>query len=67
MTESSRATVHPNLNVDEAAEALRVSPRTVRKLIATRALRCLHIGRRVLVSSEALIAFVRTLEEAEPK
>lgn len=58
---------HPNLNVNEVADALRVSPRTVRKLIAVHALKCLHIGRRVLVSSEALHAFIRDREAAEPE
>ena len=58
---------HPNLNVDEVAAALRVSPRMVRKLLATRALRCHHIGKRILVSSGALHSFIREREAAEPE
>ncbi len=51
-----------NLSVDEAAAALGVSPRMVRSLIAKRTLKSNHIGRRVLVSVEALAAFVRDRE-----
>jgi excisionase family DNA binding protein len=51
-----------NLSVDDAASALGVSPRTVRKLIARRELRAHHIGRRVLLSVDALYAFVRARE-----
>lgn len=38
-----------NLSVHEAAAALSVSPRTVRKLIAQSALPVVRIGRRVLI------------------
>ena len=54
-----------NFNVNEVAEALRVSPRMVRTLIARRELRSLRIGRRVLVSVEALAAFVRDRQADE--
>lgn len=49
-------------NVAEAADALRVSPRTVRTLIASHELRAHRIGRRVLVSADALSAFVKARE-----
>lgn len=51
-----------NYNVAEAGAALRVSPRMVRQLIARGDLRAHRIGRRVLVSVEALTSFVRARE-----
>jgi excisionase family DNA binding protein len=60
--EGSDTTLHLNLNVDEAAAALRVSPRMVRNLIANGELKAHRIGRRVLVSTNALVAFVRDRE-----
>jgi excisionase family DNA binding protein len=53
----------PLVSVDEVAAQLGVSPRTVRSLIATGDLKVLRIGRRVLVSRETLLAFVREREE----
>ncbi len=54
-------------SVDEAANALRVSPRMVRMLITRRELRSFRIGRRVLVSVEALAVFVRDRQAEEAK
>lgn len=62
MGSSNTPTLRLNLNVDEAAAALRVSPRMVRNLIARRKVKAHRIGRRVLVSVEALAAFVRDRE-----
>ena len=51
-----------NLSVDEAAAALGVSPRTTRTLIKQKVLRAHRIGRRVLVSTEALVSFIKARE-----
>ncbi len=56
-----------NRSVVEAAEALRISPRFVRSLISAGDLRAHRIGRRVLVSNEALAAFISEREAAEPR
>jgi excisionase family DNA binding protein len=53
-------------NVNEAALILRISPRTVRQLIARRELACFRVGRRVLVSGIALKTFVRARESTSP-
>jgi excisionase family DNA binding protein len=50
------------LNIDEVAVALRVSPRTIRELVAHGHLKSFRIGRRVLVSVEACAAFVHQRE-----
>jgi len=50
------------VNIRETASALRVSPRTVRNLVARGDLKVLRIGRRVLVRIETLSAFVRDRE-----
>lgn len=64
---SAAASTRLNLNVAEAAAELRVSSRTVRNLMARGELQQHHIGRRVLVSREALAAFIRKREDAEEK
>jgi excisionase family DNA binding protein len=63
VTNSSQVALQINVSVDEAAVALGVSPRMVRTLIAHRKLRFLRIGRRVLISVEALHAFVTAREQ----
>lgn len=62
MTMPPTSGIRWNLNVDEVAAALRVSPRTVRTLIASHQLRAHRIGRRVLVSNEALVSFIKARE-----
>lgn len=51
--------------VDESARFLRVSPRMVRGLLGKEQLRSFHVGRRVLVSRKALVAFIREREAGE--
>ena len=46
----------PLLTVDDVAEHLRVSPRTVRRMIKSEALEAIWIGRAVRVTREALEA-----------
>jgi excisionase family DNA binding protein len=46
------------LTIDEAAEVLNVSPRTVRRLIESRALPAHRLGRLVRISSPDLAAFL---------
>lgn len=62
MQTTERPPRHPVLDVGEVAEALRISPRMVRNLIARGQLASFTIGRRRLVSRAALIAFVRARE-----
>lgn len=59
MRNSSEGQLRLNLTVDQAAIALGVSPRTVRSLIARKELPVIRIGRRVLVSFEALAEWNR--------
>jgi excisionase family DNA binding protein len=47
------------LTVNEVAEALRVSTKTVQRLISAGHLKPLRIGRRVLVTQEELLRFER--------
>lgn len=55
-----------NLSVDDAAIALGVSPRMVRKLIAQHELPVVRIGRRVLVPRENLSSWVHSrVEDAQ--
>ena len=55
-TDQLRARTPPlNLSIDEAASALGVSSRTVRYMVARKELPVVRIGRRVLVSWEALV------------
>lgn len=49
----------PLLSVDETAEAMRVSSKTVRRMIDTGRLSCLRIGRRVLLRTEDVDRFIR--------
>lgn len=66
MTIESRSSgLRLTVTVDEAAAALRVSPRTVRNLINSGELKPCRIGRRVLVSVATLEAFVRDHEPEE--
>lgn len=53
-----------NLKVSEAAHALGVSPRKVRKLIARRELPIMRIGRRVLLPRDAILEWIRSRTEA---
>lgn len=46
------------MTVNEVARTLRVSQATVRGLLRDRKLPSVHIGRRILVSPEAITAFV---------
>ena len=39
----------PYMNVPEASSYMRISERKVRELIATRELKCVRIGRRVII------------------
>jgi len=64
-TNSADVPLRLTLNVDEVATALRLSARMVRKLIANGDLKALRIGRRVLVSTNALVAFVSEREASE--
>jgi excisionase family DNA binding protein len=50
------------LTVPEVADRLRVSRRTVERLISAGNLRTLHVGRRTLVTSRELAAFVAASE-----
>lgn len=50
------------LTLDEVADLLRVSTRTVRRLIADGHLRPVRIGRRTLVTRRELEAWVAHLE-----
>lgn len=56
---------HLNYSVEEAADALRISPRLVRSLISKGELRAHRIQRRVLLSHEALSRFIAERESAE--
>lgn len=62
---ASRDIPRLDLSVDEAATAIGVSPRLVRTLIARGEIRSLRIGRRRLVSVDALKRFVADREAAE--
>ena len=44
--------------VPEAADVLRLSVRTVRRLIAQQKISTIHIGRAVRIREEALLAFI---------
>lgn len=46
------------LTLDEVASWLRVSVRTVQRLIASGQIRPIHIGRRTLVTSKEVEAYV---------
>jgi excisionase family DNA binding protein len=48
----------PVHNLDETAEALRVSRRTVERLIASGQIRPVRIGRRVVVTVKELDAYL---------
>src|SRR5262245_20572482 len=50
----------------EAAEALGLDRSTIYKLIAAGQLRAFHAGRRLLISREALLRYIRAREEEEP-
>lgn len=47
-----------NLTVPEAAEYLRLGERTVRELIARRALKAVRVGRRLILRRQDLDAFL---------
>ena len=49
----------PLLSVDETAQALRVSSKTVRRLIAAGRLSYLRVGRRVLLLTEDVDEYIR--------
>ena len=46
------------LTLPEAAEALRISVRTVQRLIASGQLRPIHIGRRTLITEQECEAYL---------
>ena len=54
----SNADLTPLLTVAEVATYLHVSTRTVRRLIASKELQAIHIGRAVRISEEALNALL---------
>jgi excisionase family DNA binding protein len=57
----SRAGVLTKLRtIDETADRLSVSPRTVRRLIDSGALRAHHIGRLVRISDNEIATFLRS-------
>lgn len=47
------------MNAKQAADALQVSMPTIRRLIASRALRVVHIGRAVRITKTALLEFIQ--------
>lgn len=51
----------------EAAQALSVSLRTLENLVGRGELSVKRVGRRVLISRQALEHFVRTSAEGEPR
>jgi excisionase family DNA binding protein len=51
------------LNINEAAETLRVSRSTIKRLIGENKLRPTRIGRRVLISAAALDELVQSAAE----
>lgn len=59
----------PLLNVDQAAELLGVGVRFIRRLIAERRIRYVHVGRHVRIPESALIDYViaGTVEPREPR
>lgn len=65
MTNASEVPTPINFNVQEAAAALRVSPRMVRKLIARRELPVVRIGRRVLVPRDGLADWNRSRMDSQ--
>jgi excisionase family DNA binding protein len=44
--------------VREVAELLKVSARTIERLVATQRLRAIHVGRRLRVTHESLQAYM---------
>ena len=46
------------LNVDDIAERINLSPRTVAKLLTARVMPVVKLGRRILVREEDLVAYV---------
>lgn len=46
-------------SASEAAQALGIAERTIRKMIATEELRCIRVGRRVLISADTLRELLR--------
>ena len=61
---NSSATPPPRLvfNIEETSLVLRVAPRTVRNLVQRGQLRAIRIGRRRLVTADAVAAFLRERE-----
>ena len=51
--------IHPLLTVREAATLLKVSPRTIRRMIDDERLRAVRLGRIVRIRPEALAALVK--------
>lgn len=55
----SRAPIAPMLlNVDETADAMRVSERKIREMLSTGELQCVYVGSRVLVPVRAIDLFI---------
>jgi excisionase family DNA binding protein len=44
--------------VQEVAELLKVSPRTIERLVQNHQLRAIHVGRRLRVTQESLQAYI---------
>lgn len=51
--------MHSLLSVSRAAEALGLSPWTIRKYISDGLIRCVRIGRRVLIEPEEIERLIR--------
>lgn len=53
------------LTVDEAAELMRVNPRTVRRWVRAGRLDCLRAGNRILFDARSLVRWLRGRKEAQ--
>ena len=51
--------------VQEVAEQLKVSCRTIERLVAMNQLRAIHVGRRLRVTEEALQAYISQEEDQQ--
>jgi len=52
------------MNVNDVAEALRVSPHTVRRLVAQKKLLAVRVGTRLLFEPQAVAGFVKSAAAA---
>ena len=60
----SRPSYGPLLTVAEAATALRVSQKTIRRMFARGELRRVSVGRRVRLRTEDIVAYIRDRTDA---